>query len=458
VAKGRRQTTREPTLSDAEFNKVLELFRDEADWDHQYKYPTMALWSYHLIHRLDDTCHFQVEAPHGCREYPFVILTKTKWSKNVETELQCPDQMLFGCGDWKTCPQLWLSIYLNGWLRRHPNSLHMFTDNDDDEVGPKNLNKQYGNRVRSVCWNNADFKALEDQTGECKGLGTHSNQKYASTKAAQKGASKEQVQFRGRWIGETNSSIVSKHYISPEDIYTDAFVTSCLCKGGPIKYMLRDDATTVNDFWLFQNCVPHLGVRFATDTRFRCVMALTKLWAVFDDAASQELPLAECKRIKHSFVTVYGNLNNNPVMKVALEIMNVDGRLRIVAGVNNAINNLNNDGQQQQQPMNGNINNNPQLLALVQHNHQEVIQRIDMVQAEQQAQQAWMQQMFDRVITNQRGFGGTVYSAMATGDRQEQQRRNLQQQRVAADAAKPAVPNAQEARAPEDAAGPPARA
>jgi hypothetical protein len=129
-----------------------------------------------------------------------------------------------------------------------------------------------------------------------------------------------------------------------------------------------------------------------------------------------------------------------------------------VAGVNNAINNLNNNGQQQQQPMNGNINNNPQLLALVQHNHQEVIQRIDMVQAEQQAQQAWMQQMFDRVITNQRGFGGTVYSAMARGDRQEQQRRNLQQQRVAADAAKPAVPNAQEARAPEDAAGPPARA
>jgi hypothetical protein len=108
--------------------------------------------------------------------------------------------------------------------------------------------------------------------------------------------------------------------------------------------------------------------------------------------------------------------------------------------------------------MNGNINNNPQLLALVQHNHQEVIQRIDMVQAEQQAQRAWMQQMFDRVITNQRRFGGTVYSAMARGDRQEQQRRNLQQQRVAADAANPAVPNAREARAPEDAAGPPARA
>jgi hypothetical protein len=96
----------------------------------------------------------------------------------------------------------------------------------------------------------------------------------------------------------------------------------CAKGAGPIKYMLRDDATTVNDFWLFQNCVPHLGVRFATDTRFRRVMALAKLWAVFDDAASQELPLAECERIKHSFVTVYGNRNNNPVMKVALEMDN----------------------------------------------------------------------------------------------------------------------------------------
>ena len=53
-----------------EFNKVLELFRAEADWDHQYKYPMMMLWAYHLIHRLDDTCHFHVDAPHSCAEFP----------------------------------------------------------------------------------------------------------------------------------------------------------------------------------------------------------------------------------------------------------------------------------------------------------------------------------------------------------------------------------------------------
>jgi hypothetical protein len=41
--------------------------------------------------------------------------------------------------------------------------------------------------------------------------------------------------------------------------------------------------------------------------------------------------------------------------------------------------------------------------------------------------------MFDRVITNQRRYGMTIYSAMARGDRREEQRRQLQEQRAAAD-------------------------
>jgi hypothetical protein len=136
-----------------------------------------------LINRLDDTSHFEVNAPHGCHEFPFAIQAKTKWSKNIATELQCPDQILFGSDDWKSCPLLWLSIYLDGWLRRHPNAVHMFTENDNVETGPKNINKTYGNRVKAVVWNNAEFKALEDQSGpDQKGLGTHSNRKYASTR------------------------------------------------------------------------------------------------------------------------------------------------------------------------------------------------------------------------------------------------------------------------------------
>jgi hypothetical protein len=386
-----RKANDKRAYSQAEFNKVLDLFRAEGDWDHRYKYPMMALWAYHLIHRLDDTCHFHVEAPHGCIEFPFAIQTKTKWSKNVETELQCPDQILFASDDRRTCVQLHLSLYLDGWLRRNPNAMHMFTENDDEDIGPKNLNKQYGNRVKAVCWNNQEFKALEDQTGaDQKGLGTHSNRKYASTRSNRKGATKGQVQFRGRWIGETNSTIVTKHYISPEDYYTDAFVASTLCEGGPAKYILRDDDAAdnneVHDFWLFTAVIPNIRRRFERDDRFCRVMALAKLWAVFDKAASEDIPLVEVERIKHSFAMNFGETATNPVVKVLLEILNVNGRLQVVPVANNANNNGNppnggNQGQPQQpqQQQQGQVHGqahqaNGQLLAYMQHVQQENLQ------------------------------------------------------------------------------------
>jgi hypothetical protein len=424
-----------------EFNKILELFRAESDWDHQFKYPMMSLWSYHLIHRLDDTCHFEVDAPHSSVEFPFAILTKTKWSKNVETELQCPDQILFGASDWKTCPLLWLSVYLDGWLKRHPNARYMFTDNDDELTGPSNLNKRYGNRIKAVCWTHHDFKALNNQTGpDEKGIGTHSNRKWASTRARRKGARKEQVELRGRWISDLNSSIVSRHYINPEDYYTDALVASYLCEGGPIKYILRDDVQQrVTGIWLYQIVVPNLLMRFARDSRFLMVMVLAKLWAVFDDRACEELPMQEVGRIRDAYHQAHGQIDGNPVTKVRLRILNVDGRLQVVVATRNS--NLeveieeNEEQQQEELQQQGQQQGTGEAMALSEHHHQEVLQRLDMLQAEQQAMRQWMQQMFDRVVTNQRRYGGTVHSSFARANRQEQQRRDLQVQRAAADTA-----------------------
>ena len=48
----------------------------------------MSLWAHHLIHRLDDTAHFKVSAPHGNVQFPFTIKTKTKWSKNVKKSIK----------------------------------------------------------------------------------------------------------------------------------------------------------------------------------------------------------------------------------------------------------------------------------------------------------------------------------------------------------------------------------
>jgi hypothetical protein len=107
--------------------KKLEILRSQNDFD---KYPTMMLWSAHLIHRLDDTCHFKVVAPHGNIDFPFTIKTKTKWSKNVTTVGQCPDQIILAAVDWKRCTILWIAIYLEQWLARFPMATLLFTDNN----------------------------------------------------------------------------------------------------------------------------------------------------------------------------------------------------------------------------------------------------------------------------------------------------------------------------------------
>jgi hypothetical protein len=195
--------------------------------------------------------------------------------------------------------------------------------------------------------------------------------------------------------------------------------------------------------------------RFARDHRFLMVMALAKLWAVFDDAACEELPVVDVGRIRHAYTQTYGAIEGNPVVKVRLRVLNVDGRLQIVAAVNSStVDDGEAEGQHEHEPPQHQHQhqdatmNNGEMMALSQHQHQEILQRIDMLQAEQQAQRAWMQQMFDRVITNQRRYGGTVHSSFARGNRQEQQRRTLQQQRAAADAAAEAMDGANAAERP----------
>jgi hypothetical protein len=136
--------------------------------------------------------------------------------------------------------------------------------------------------------------------------------------------------------------------------------------------------------------------------------------------------------------------NTNLVMKVRLQVILVDDRVRIVPehrgnneeGQQDEQQEEEQPGQQQQGGwMVNNNNGHAQILAYIQHVQQNLVQRLDAQVAEQLAMRAWMQQQFDRVLKNQRHYGGTIYSAMARGNGQEQQRRRLQRQQEAADAA-----------------------
>jgi hypothetical protein len=137
-------------------------------FDHSdVKYVTMTLWAKHLrIHRVDDTCQFKVSAPHGNPEFPFTVKTRTKWSKNVRSFKNFPDQILLGSKLWSDCVLLHLAWYLEQWLGRNiPTVKFLFTAGEDDELAPKNIKSTCKSRCKNVVWNSRAFKQVEDQVG-----------------------------------------------------------------------------------------------------------------------------------------------------------------------------------------------------------------------------------------------------------------------------------------------------
>ena len=318
--------------SQAEFNKLLEILRSQEDFAHRIKYPTMTLWAAHLIHRLDDTCHFRVTAPHGNQDFPFTLKTKTKWSKNVTTMTQCPDQIILGSSEWKTCTILWLAIYMERWLQKHPQAVFLFTNNNHIMKGPENIKRQYKNRVQRLVWNDEEFKSLLDVTGDDadKGLGTVSCRKFSSTKGSRRGASDQQLEYRGRWVGDKGGKVIRRHYITKDDPFTDAYVGSLLCDGGPIRYDTKP-GVVVTDNWLFIECVPHVRARFPDDDRMCRVLGLAILWAVFDGEANDFLEPNVSDRIRTNFTNLHGEVEGgNPVRKVPIMIITVNDRLDIM--------------------------------------------------------------------------------------------------------------------------------
>lgn len=408
-----------------EFDKLLEILRDKDDFDHKYKFPMMTLWSYHLIHRIDDTAHFKVADPHGSHEYPFAMFTRTKWSKNVRSKQQCPPQILLGSMDWKNCVQVNFANYLEMWLTSNSDATHLWTNNEDVKKGPHNIKQQYRNRIDRVVWQNEEFEALEDEPESHNGLGTHSGRKFYADKSHKKGAESTQTEYRGRWIGEKGSRTVNKHYIRVKDIYTDAFVAALMCDGGAVKYKVKD-GLVITDEWLFSVVIPSIRRRFQHDDRLCRVVGLARLWSMFDADASDYLPLQDVARIKHSFGEYFGD-EEEPVIKVPIEVVRVGMRCDFVeVSTNNAPDN----GQQPQVAAGLALQQHDmrQLTAAVQQMNRNLEEHLQNVRAEQLAFRTWTEQQFNKVVTNQRRFGGTIEGAMA---RQNPRRQQLNQEHTA---------------------------
>jgi len=414
----------------AEWDKVLEMLRRDDDFETRWKFTTMSLWAYHLIHRIDDTSHFKVDDPHGSHHFAFALFTRTRWSKNVRTMKHCPDQIILASGDWKNCIHLSLANYLEQWLTMHPEVKFLFTTNPDDKKGPGNIKQQYRNRVAINVWSKEEFKALEDEPEDHNGVGTTSGQKFFADKAQKAGATDTQVEYRGRWVSKKGREVVNRHYIRTEDPYVDAYVASLLCDGGPIKYESKE-GLVITDEWLFANVVPSIRTRYERDNRLCRTLGLARLWGIYnEDVAALPSP-TDVARIKASFGEHFGDIDGNPVKKVKLEVLRVGTRLEIIPAVET------NQQPQQQQALAHQNNDNRQIIAYLQRIEENQQEQFQLIRNSQAEQKQWLEQQVQLIINNQRRFGGTTEGSFA---RQQPDRRRLaqdhtrelQQQQVAA--------------------------
>jgi hypothetical protein len=422
-----------------EFQLKIELFRKCADWNHYTKYVAMTLWCKHLILRIDDACNFKMDAPKGSREYPFALATRAKWSKNVNSFVNCPDQIIFGSNRWNDCLQLHMAAYLEGWIHRNnPQVKYLFCESRADSA-PANQKQVYSNRCAKVIWNSQQFKAIYDQVGnddDRKGLGTHSTRKYSSTEAKRRGGDTDQVEYRGRWVGDKKRSVCATRYIDVDSPYDDAYIAGLLCDEGPVAYELKE-GYEVDDEWLFANVVPNIRDRYQNDLRLCRVLALALLWGSFNNETriAMQLGITTVSKFVEEFLDEVPSEDFNPVQKVPLHVVNSNGRLKILkirdtpmstAGTHPQQINRSATEEQAQQQANveehntfsvstphSPADNNVHLMLMMNNLEQQMNEKFD-VQNMQIAQlQNTMMQQFETINNNIRRYGGTITSAFA---------------------------------------------
>ena len=407
-------------LKQVEFRKTITLFRaEDNDWNHKWRYPMMARWQYHLIGRIDDVCHFKVDDPRGHGDFDFCLKTRVRWSKNVMEERQCPPQILLGSMDPMFCLLLNFGVYMEEMLSRNPEQEYLFTDSTLKNAA-SNLKQTYRKRLEAVVWKNAEFQALKSEDDE-EGVGTHSYRKYPSNYARGCGCTPDEIEIRGRW--KSQGQRVVFRYIDVKQLSIDAKVAGVLCVGGPIKYKMVEGVNLTDD-WLFEHVVPNIRRRFPNDSRLCRVLATAVLFGAMDpEIGEQYLPPTMRDRITGAYIPTHPEIAQ-PVRRVPLTIYRIEDTLMIDemlqhdaegGGVVGAAGPAAPAAVNQQQ--------HAQLLVNLQSLQQSVAQNHQQQQQSLASLRQWAVGQFRVVNNNIRAFGGTIHSAVARQDPQEQARR-----------------------------------
>ena len=136
-----------------------------------------------MVARLDDTCRIEEQDLKPNPAFPFTLLCKMCWSKNVQEERDAPDQILLGAMDRQYCILLGLGIFLEIWCEAEVGlaNPYLFGNTGD----PKTTKSYVRSVLKKSIWGSPEFVPQAEGP-----LGTHSLCKYASTRARRCGCSK----------------------------------------------------------------------------------------------------------------------------------------------------------------------------------------------------------------------------------------------------------------------------
>jgi Transcriptional activator of glycolytic enzymes len=315
----------------AEFKKTLRLLQNSQGFANQYKVPTMLKLQFHLIARTDDICNLESVDLREHEQFGTIALqTKVAWSKNVNEERECPEQIILGANDPDFCSLIGLACYLESRFTENWGSARfLFGDrNDDDE--PLRMNHNYGNILKKQ-WSSREFK---DLVAEVRGsIGTHSIRKFASTWASEHGCTYNEVEIRGRWKGGRNGRVVNL-YINVKQLPTDGKVAAVLCVGQPVKYKLKANSGVTRD-WLLTNVVPGIRDHYDSDAanRIADVLSLPLLYACLEPSCEDLMIPAVQARVRAAWIVLCTQLEHendwNPVEKVVLQVHRYENQLVI---------------------------------------------------------------------------------------------------------------------------------
>lgn len=306
-----------------EMDQVLNILESDNRVLWKYSLAAFVKLQIHMIGRVDDMSHVTISGIKCNEQYPFTLLAKISWSKNVNEERESVDQLVLGSSDSRYCVLIALAISLEASPQKRTEDFLFGRIGQE----PNNFKSSVQAAIKWIVSDgHSTFQRSDNQLPEAERspLGTHSIRKFAATTVRRNDGSRDDVDARGRWRRHHG---VSDDYV---DLYLpaqDAKVAAILSFGGPVKYVLQEAmAGLITETWLLDNVVPTINV--TCGRRVALALAYPLLYAAFDQDGLQYSGRARYMpaRIRSRINEAYAALTNGsvscpqPVLKLPQQV------------------------------------------------------------------------------------------------------------------------------------------